>query len=315
MATTVTEIEDGAIALCEVPASCPQLQAVELTKVMLPPDFIHGLRRCPLMHTIFISECRIQGITPSVAGEDLYPNSLVFGGGTFTGAFTLLRSLTLFDVVVNPEFMAQLAQFLSLEKVFITFLPTRADPGVVEVNWIEVGAIRLPKLRHLYIGIGPMDPGLPYFSLLTPSASHIISAAAQLARGVLSGRVTLQSTPLRAVDFARLLCHPRRVVSNVELYFQVQDTVPEVIYVCFKANVSLADEAEPSIRLEVGIQRTELVDAAEIILSRFPLDGDFKLVYFDEEASNMIRLAIEQSPNAAGLHHLQRLAIIKPRDS
>ena len=280
---------------------------------------MESLSQCPLVHSIFTYDCGIRD--PSIAATDEIrrTDSLLFGGRTRFRVCTQLRTLYLLDVEVYPQFVSQLAQCLQLSDMELRVVSVSSDPDIAEVDWYEINAIApLPGLRRLRIDLGPERGALPLYSLLTPAAQYLVSAAAQLAGDMPSGDIRLQPAPLQAADVARLLLNPDRPFSNVEIMFSLLEDNQEALDIWLTADVATVSPPgvrKPSFALVAGIRRTELAALADVILERFPLESDIKKVWVDKTTLAAIQMASEGNPDAAGLQYLLRRTKKSTRNS
>jgi len=126
---------------------------------------------------------------------------VVFNGSTFAGAAIQARTLTLHNIVLYPELMAQLARHTQLEYIDLKVSLESAEQHHGVAHGFEIEVITpLPHLCRVDIGGVPVGNSLLPKSLLTPTARSIVSAVAQLARNASS--IFVQLAPLRAADIA-----------------------------------------------------------------------------------------------------------------
>jgi len=305
------EIDNAIVPRCRIPSFCPRLQDVYVKDVVLPHDFIEGLNQCPLLRHLAIYDSKIQGMSPSGGDEDSIVHNLTFNGSTLTGAFAQLETLTLRDIAVHPDFVANLAHYSSLKELGVNMLSLEVNSSTTELNWPEIEAISpLPKLSRLSFNF---DPALSFESLDSPAVRYIISAVAQLASSMAFGAINLGPAPLRVADASRLLCKPNRALFNAEIQFSSNNTRPEILGIVVKAETPIFQDetGRPrSLRLAAGITRIELAGVAQVIFDKFSFEGDITLVSFYKEALGAAKMASERNPEAAGLQYLLRRAQI-----
>ena len=219
-----------------------------------------------------------------------------------------LRTLKLYDTVVCPEFMAQLAQHTSLEELNLQVAPESVDPDVAVVDCLEIEAITpLPKLRSITINVSSLGNPSHETTFNTPAARYLVSAGAKLARDMPSGKIILGLAPVRTVDVAQCLFYSGRVLSDVDIELMTHEFNSEVIEISFKAGaVNLPPAKQDEFILSTSINWIELSDVAEIILKRFPLKNDIKTLGCDKTVLELIKVLIERDPDVAGLHYLLR---------
>ena len=300
----------------EISALCPRVQEILPVGITELRDLMETLGGCPLVQN-FKAHC-YGVLEPSMAVDDqvLRTGILELGGDTFSETYAHLRTLELSNVMMCPRFIEHLAQYPQLTKIDLELLvlPETTSPDIVEVDWPVIGEIAsFPELRSLTIDREITDNPHREFMPSTVLTQYMIAVAMRWACNMPSGEIFLPLAPLQVEDVAQFFAQiPITTLDRLKFGFGAGRADPRTFRMDFTADVvgnSLPPGAKPErFQLTAGVKRIDIADVADVILSRFPLDTDISGVAMDTEALDVIRMASQEDPGAAGLKSLLRRA-------